>query len=80
MWRETRQENRWVEALECLYLEPGLLDSKDGVSIGMAAAEEPPPEGLQTILPAGRGPRGANVLDKQQPPARAKDAPNLVQR
>jgi hypothetical protein len=80
MWRETRQENRRVEALEGLYLEPGLLDSRNGISIGVAAAEEPPPEGLQAILPAGRRPRGADVFDKQQPSAWAKDAPNLVQR
>ena len=67
-----------MEALECLYLEPGLLDSRDGISIGVAAAEEPPPEGLQTILPAGRRPRGADVLDTQQPSARTLDAPDFV--
>jgi hypothetical protein len=54
-----------VKALERVDLEPGLLDSSDGVSIGVAAAEEPPPEWLQAILSAGRRPRGADVLDKQ---------------
>ena len=42
----------------------GILDGSDGVSIGVAAPEEPPPERLQPVLPAGRGPSRAYVLDK----------------
>jgi hypothetical protein len=68
-----------VKTLERLYLEPGLLDGRDGVSIKMATAEETPPERPQAILPTGCGPSGAHVLDKQQPSARAQDAPDFVQ-
>jgi hypothetical protein len=42
-----------VKTLERLYLEPGLLDGRDGVSIKMATAEETLPERPQTILPTG---------------------------
>ena len=47
---------------------------------GDEVAEEPPPERLQPVLPAGRGPSRAYVLDKQQPSARTQYAPDHVQR
>src|SRR5215218_2220535 len=77
VWREAREEYRRVEVFERLDLEPGPLDGRDGVPVGVAAGEEPPPEGRYAILPAGYGPRGADMLDKQQLPIRAQDAPYL---
>src|SRR5215203_4300074 len=68
-----------MKTLERVYLEPGLLDGREGVSIEMAAPEEMSPEWPQAILPAGCGPPGTYVLDKQQPSARTQDAPDFVQ-
>src|SRR5215210_7347131 len=44
------------------------------------APEELSPERIYAILPAGHGPRGADVFDEQQTSIRTQDAPDLPER
>ena len=70
---------RRVEALERLYLEPGPLDGRDGVSIRVAAAEEPPPQRLHPVCQRAMGPAARTCsINSSRPPGR-RTRPDLVQ-
>ena len=77
--REAREGDRRQEALEPLDAETRRLYGGDCVAVRVTAAHEAHPERLDAVLPAGGPALGAHVLDKEQPPIRAEDAPDLAQ-
>ena len=57
------------------------LDRPERVAVGVTAVAEKPLDRLEPVLPArGPGLLGADVLEEEEPPARAQDALHLVER